>query len=52
MIARYIQGIRVYCSRCEKQITPTTMVENNADGVTVGIELHCDCGNIISKMKV
>lgn len=50
MIARYIQGIRIYCPDCKKQVTPTMIIQNDDDGLTRVIEFHCDCGYIAPRL--
>jgi hypothetical protein len=41
-LARYIQGVRVYCPTCEKQITPITYIYNNINNMTTHISFECD----------
>jgi hypothetical protein len=51
-VARYIQGVRLYCPSCVKQITPVTYLINDANGMTTGIEFGCDSCNTILKKAV
>jgi hypothetical protein len=40
-IYRYIQGVRLYCPRCKVLVTPYTVIVNDEEGNTVGIEFEC-----------
>ena len=56
--ARYIQGIQMYCSKCNKTVTPVTIVMNDAikdgdENRTVELQFDCqDCNTIIKRVKV
>jgi RNase P subunit RPR2 len=50
---RFIQGVRVMCARCKKQITPyLTMDIDDVTGLTTQIECHClDCHTMARVFK-
>ena len=56
--ARYIQGIRLFCGKCNKVTTPTTIVMNEtssdaAEHRTVELQFDCgDCNTIIKRVKI
>ena len=56
--ARYIQGMRLYCSKCQRVVTPTTIIMNEAtkDGDehrTTELQFDCgDCNTIIKRVKI
>jgi hypothetical protein len=52
-LARYIQGIRLYCPRCEKQVTPITFILNDSNNTTTGFEFTCDsCNTTLKKVDL
>jgi len=51
-IARFIQGVRMYCPKCMKQVTPVTYIINDSNGMTVGFDYECDqCNTLLKRMK-
>ena len=48
MLKRYVRGIRRYCPKCNKTVTPYLLVDNDQTDTTVGFALKCDCGYIIA----
>lgn len=55
---RFIQGFRVYCTKCNKTVTPVLIIMNDAvkDGEeerTHEIQFDCDrCKTVIKRVKV
>ena len=52
MLTRYVQGIRRYCPKCKRFVTPYLDIENDKDGITVAMYLRCDCGRVIGDGKI
>jgi hypothetical protein len=56
--ARYIQGIRLYCGKCNKSVTPVTIILNDTikdgdDSRTIELQFDCDtCKMIIKRVKI
>ena len=44
MLTRYVQGIRRYCPKCKRFVTPDLDIENDKDGIPVAMYLRCNCG--------
>ena len=43
-LARYIQGIRIFCPLCKAYVTPYTVIIGNDEGYTEAIEFVCNNG--------
>ena len=51
-LSRYIQGVRCYCHICKTFVTPYTVVLNDENGYTEGIEFECDNKHPLTKIAV
>ena len=51
-VTRFVQGIRVYCKECKKDVTPILTITND-DGRSTKIDMRCDsCGRDIAEAVI